>query len=124
MGVTTSDEVLGIRVPMATAIADRRAARREYLDEPAAVMCMCWPTVTVHTVRRAGQGYCLRGRRVVLGTPLAEAAEALGHGCSGRPRQRTRRCLVGHCCRSPSANARRWSGFSTGRRRSVRAPST
>jgi len=32
-GVTTSDEVLGINVPMATAIADAAAARREYLDE-------------------------------------------------------------------------------------------
>ncbi|WP_019306562.1 GuaB3 family IMP dehydrogenase-related protein, partial [Mycobacterium avium] len=32
-GVTTSDEVLGISVPMATAIADAAAARREYLDE-------------------------------------------------------------------------------------------
>jgi IMP dehydrogenase len=33
LGVTTSDEVLGISVPMATAIADAAAARREYLDE-------------------------------------------------------------------------------------------
>ena len=32
-GVTTSDEVLGISVPMATAIADAAAARRDYLDE-------------------------------------------------------------------------------------------
>ncbi|MCB0925886.1 MAG: GuaB3 family IMP dehydrogenase-related protein, partial [Mycobacterium sp.] len=32
-GVTTSAEVLGISVPMATAIADAAAARREYLDE-------------------------------------------------------------------------------------------
>src|ERR1700716_2256936 len=32
-GVTTSDEFLGISVPMATAIADAAAARREYLDE-------------------------------------------------------------------------------------------
>src|SRR6202021_1948249 len=32
-GWTTSDEVLGIRVPMATASADAAAARREYLDE-------------------------------------------------------------------------------------------
>ncbi|MFY9337363.1 MAG: GuaB3 family IMP dehydrogenase-related protein, partial [Mycobacterium sp.] len=32
-GVTTSDEVLGMSVPMATAIADAAAARREYLDE-------------------------------------------------------------------------------------------
>ena len=32
-GVTTSDEVLGISVPMGTAIADAASARREYLDE-------------------------------------------------------------------------------------------
>src|SRR5258705_931309 len=32
-GVTTTDEVLGISVPMATAIADPAAARPEYLDE-------------------------------------------------------------------------------------------
>lgn len=32
-GVTTTDEVLGISVPMATAIADAAAARRDYLDE-------------------------------------------------------------------------------------------
>ena len=32
-GVTTTDDVLGIGVPMATAIADAAAARRDYLDE-------------------------------------------------------------------------------------------
>ena len=32
-GATTTSEVLGIGVPMATAIADAAAARREYLDE-------------------------------------------------------------------------------------------
>ena len=30
---STTDTVLGIRVPMATAIADAAAARRDYLDE-------------------------------------------------------------------------------------------
>ena len=30
---STTDRVLGIRVPMATAIADAAAARRDYLDE-------------------------------------------------------------------------------------------
>ncbi|HYS37704.1 MAG TPA: GuaB3 family IMP dehydrogenase-related protein, partial [Pseudonocardiaceae bacterium] len=33
MGVTSTDAVLGIAVPMATAIVDAAAARRDYLDE-------------------------------------------------------------------------------------------
>src|SRR5207237_10384168 len=32
-GVTSTDSVLGIGVPMATAIVDAAAARRDYLDE-------------------------------------------------------------------------------------------
>src|ERR1700742_3232764 len=50
-GVTTSDEVLGIRVPMATAIADAAAARREYLDETGGRYLHVLPDGEIHTPR-------------------------------------------------------------------------
>src|SRR6202158_5299280 len=79
-GVTTSDEVLGISVPMATAIADAAAARREYLDETGGRYVHVLADGDIHTSGDLDKAIACGADAVVLGTPLAVAAEALGDG--------------------------------------------
>jgi IMP dehydrogenase len=77
---TTTDDVLGIGVPMATAIVDAAAARRDYLDETGGRY--------VHVIAdggMAGSGDMAKAiacgaDAVMLGEQLAEAAEAPGQG--------------------------------------------
>ncbi|MBU3752133.1 MAG: GuaB3 family IMP dehydrogenase-related protein [Mycobacterium sp.] len=79
-GVTTSDEVLGINVPMATAIADAAAARREYLDETGGRYVHVLADGDIHTSGELAKAIACGADAVLLGTPLATAAEALGGG--------------------------------------------
>ncbi|MGK2882514.1 MAG: GuaB3 family IMP dehydrogenase-related protein [Mycobacterium sp.] len=79
-GITTSDEVLGISVPMATAIADAAAARREYLDETGGRYVHVLADGDIHTSGELAKAIACGADAVVLGTPLAAAAEALGDG--------------------------------------------
>jgi IMP dehydrogenase len=79
-GVTTTDEVLGISVPMATAIADAAAARREYLDETGGRYVHVLADGDIHTSGELAKAIACGADAVVLGTPLAECAEALGDG--------------------------------------------
>jgi IMP dehydrogenase len=79
-GVTTSDEVLGISVPMATAIADAAAARREYLDETGGRYVHVLADGDIHTSGDLAKAIACGADAVVLGTPLAIAAEAQGGG--------------------------------------------
>ncbi|MBV8964819.1 MAG: GuaB3 family IMP dehydrogenase-related protein [Mycobacteriaceae bacterium] len=79
-GVTTSDAVLGISVPMATAIADAAAARREYLDETGGRYVHVLADGDIHTSGDLAKAIACGADAVVLGTPLAASAEALGDG--------------------------------------------
>ena len=79
-GATTSDEVLGISVPMATAIADAAAARREYLDETGGRYVHVLADGDIHTSGDLAKAIACGADAVMLGTPLAAAAEALGGG--------------------------------------------
>ncbi|BBZ24216.1 GuaB3 family IMP dehydrogenase-related protein [Mycolicibacter hiberniae] len=79
-GVTTSDEVLGISVPMATAIADAAAARREYLDETGGRYVHVLADGDIHTSGDLAKAIACGADAVVLGTPLTAAAEAQGDG--------------------------------------------
>ncbi|PRC45297.1 GuaB3 family IMP dehydrogenase-related protein, partial [Mycobacterium sp. ITM-2017-0098] len=79
-GVTTSDEVLGISVPMATAIADAAAARREYLDETGGRYVHVLADGDIHTSGDLAKAIACGADAVVLGTPLAISEEALGGG--------------------------------------------
>lgn len=79
-GVTTSDEVLGISVPMATAIADAAAARREYLDETGGRYVHVLADGDIHTSGDLAKAIACGADAVLLGTPLAIAAEAPGAG--------------------------------------------
>jgi IMP dehydrogenase len=75
----TTRGVLGIGVPQATAIADARAARAQHLDETG---------VYVHVIADGGmatggdvaKAIVCGADAVMLGSPLAAAAEAPGHG--------------------------------------------
>ena len=80
LGATTSDEVLGISVPMATAIADAAAARREYLDETGGRYVHVLADGDIYTSGDLAKAIACGADAVVLGTPLATAAEALGGG--------------------------------------------
>ncbi|MBN3513212.1 GuaB3 family IMP dehydrogenase-related protein [Mycolicibacterium nivoides] len=79
-GVTTSDEVLGISVPMATAIADAAAARREYLDETGGRYVHVLADGDIHSSGDLAKAIACGADAVVLGTPLAISEEALGGG--------------------------------------------
>jgi IMP dehydrogenase len=79
-GATTSDEVLGISVPMATAIADAAAARREYLDETGGRYVHVLADGDIRTSGELAKAIACGADAVLLGTPLATAAEAPGGG--------------------------------------------
>ena len=77
---TTTDAVLGIGVPMATAIVDAAAARRDYLDETGGRY--------VHVIADGGMDHsgdlakaiACGADAVMLGEQLTEAADAPGRG--------------------------------------------
>ena len=77
--MTTSDEVLGINVPMATAIADAAAARREYLDETGGRYVHVLADGDIHTSGDLAKAIACGADAVVLGTRW-RSAEALGGG--------------------------------------------
>jgi IMP dehydrogenase len=76
----TTRDVVGIRVPMATAVADVAAARRDYLDESGGRY--------VHVIADGGMGrsgdivkaIACGSDAVMVGSPLARATEAPGRG--------------------------------------------
>lgn len=76
----TTTRVLGVRVPMASAVADVAAARRDYLDESGGRY--------VHVIADGAMGssgsivkaIACGADAVMVGSPLARAADAPGHG--------------------------------------------
>jgi IMP dehydrogenase len=76
----TTAAVLGVAVPMATAVADVAAARREYLDESGGRY--------VHVIADGGmtrsgdiaKAFACGSDAVMVGSPFARAAEAPGRG--------------------------------------------
>lgn len=79
-GATTTNEVLGIGVPMATAIADAAAARRDYLDETGGRYVHVIADGDLHTSGDVAKALACGADAVSLGTPLAAADEAPGKG--------------------------------------------
>ncbi|HEX2131495.1 MAG TPA: GuaB3 family IMP dehydrogenase-related protein [Actinophytocola sp.] len=78
--VTTTDSVLGIGVPMATAIVDAAAARRDYLDETGGRYVHVIADGGVHSSGDIAKSIACGADAVMLGAPLALAAEAPGRG--------------------------------------------
>ena len=79
-GTNTNEFALGIEVPMATAIADVSAARREYLDETGGRYVHIIADGEIETSGDVAKAIACGADAVMLGTPLAPAAEAAGKG--------------------------------------------
>ncbi|MFB7721611.1 MULTISPECIES: GuaB3 family IMP dehydrogenase-related protein [unclassified Nocardia] len=79
-GATTTNEVLGIRVPMATAIADAAAARRDYLDETGGRYVHVIADGETLTSGHIAKAIACGADAVMLGVPLSLAQEAPGAG--------------------------------------------
>lgn len=77
---TSTGDVLGIGVPMATAVADSAAARRDYLDETGGRYVHVIADGGVETSGDVARAVACGADAVMLGEPLARAAEAPGNG--------------------------------------------
>ena len=90
-GHSTTDRVLGIRVPMATAIADAAAARRDYLDETGGRYVHLIADGEIRTSADVAKALGCGADAVMLGEPLArcEGAPAKGawwHSSASHPK--------------------------------------
>ena len=79
-GETTNDVSLGIDVPMATAIADAAAARRDYLDETGGRYVHVIADSELRTSGDVAKAIACGADAVSLGAPLASANSAGGRG--------------------------------------------
>ncbi|HEX7746114.1 MAG TPA: GuaB3 family IMP dehydrogenase-related protein [Micromonosporaceae bacterium] len=79
-GWSTTDTVLGIRVPMATAIADAAAARRDYLDETGGRYVHLIADGDIQTSGDIAKALGCGADAVMLGEPLARCTEAPAQG--------------------------------------------
>ncbi|WP_412541553.1 GuaB3 family IMP dehydrogenase-related protein [Longispora sp. K20-0274] len=77
---STTDQVLGIRVPMASAIADAAAARRDYLDETGGRYVHLIADGDIGTSGDIARALACGADAVMLGQPLAHAAESPAGG--------------------------------------------
>jgi len=90
-GWSTTDRVLGIRVPMATAIADAAAARRDYLDETGGRYVHLIADGDVQTSGDVAKALGCGADAVMLGEPLsrcegAPAGGAWWHSAASHPK--------------------------------------
>ena len=72
--------VLGIAVPMATAVADVASARRDYLDESGGRYVHVIADGSMSVGGDIAKAVACGADAVMIGTPLARAEEAPGHG--------------------------------------------
>jgi IMP dehydrogenase len=77
---TTTDKVLGIGVPMATAIVDAAAARRDYLDETGGRYVHVIADGEVDASGDLAKSIACGADAIMLGEPLAAAREAPAKG--------------------------------------------
>ncbi|MGH3720859.1 MAG: GuaB3 family IMP dehydrogenase-related protein [Pseudonocardiaceae bacterium] len=77
---TATGDVLGIGVPMATAVADAAAARRDYLDETGGRYVHVIADGGMRTSGDIAKAIACGADAVMLGEPLAAAAQAPGNG--------------------------------------------
>src|SRR5918997_6863348 len=77
---STGDAVMGIRVPLASAIADAAAARRDYLDETGGRYVHVIANGRIETSGAVARALACRAGAVQLGEPLPTASEVPGEG--------------------------------------------
>jgi len=80
-----AETVLGIRVPMATAIADAAAARRDYLDETGGRYVHLIADGDIHTSGDIAKALGCGADAVMLGEPLTRCDEAPAGGAWWHP---------------------------------------
>ena len=76
----TTRKVLGIEVPMASAVAEVASARREYLDESGGRYVHVIADGSVSTSGEIAKAVACGADAIMMGSPLAKAAEAPGKG--------------------------------------------
>jgi IMP dehydrogenase len=76
----TTAKVLGVAVPMATAIADVAAARRDYLDESGGRYVHVIADGSMTSSGDIAKALAIGADAVMVGSPLARAVEAPGRG--------------------------------------------
>jgi IMP dehydrogenase len=76
----TTREVLGIAVPMASAVADVAAARRDYLDESGGRYVHVIADGSIGRSGDIAKAIACGADAVMIGSPLARSAEAPGRG--------------------------------------------
>lgn len=76
----TSADVLGVRVPMATAVADVAAARREYLDESGGRYVHVIADGSVGKSGDISKAFAMGADAVMIGSALARSTTAPGGG--------------------------------------------
>ena len=76
----TTRTVLGLAVPMASAVADVAAARRDYLDESGGRYVHVIADGSVGRSGDIAKAIACGADAVMVGSPLARASEAPGHG--------------------------------------------
>ena len=79
-GITTTGQVLGMEVHMATAIADAAAARRDYLDETGGRYVHVLADGDIYTSGDIARAVACGADAVVLGPLLAGSLESPGRG--------------------------------------------
>ncbi|QTH60282.1 GuaB3 family IMP dehydrogenase-related protein [Corynebacterium hindlerae] len=79
-GDNTNVTALGLETPMATAIADAAAARREYLDETGGRYVHIIADGEIETSGDVVKAIACGADAVALGAPLSQASEAAGKG--------------------------------------------
>ncbi|ROT34240.1 GuaB3 family IMP dehydrogenase-related protein [Micromonospora sp. HM5-17] len=84
-GCSTTESVLGIRVPMATAIADAAAARRDYLDETGGRYVHLIADGDIQTSGDIAKALGCGADAVMLGRPLSRCVEAPAGGAWWHP---------------------------------------
>src|SRR3954453_20292169 len=100
---STGDAVMGIRVPLASAIADAAAARRDYLDETGGRYVHVIANGRIETSGAIARALACGAGAVQLGGPLGVAGGGPGGGVWGGD-------MVGLGGRPPAAAARRHVG--------------
>lgn len=79
-GTNTNSETLGMDLPMATALADAAAARRDYLDETEGRYVHIIADGEITTSGDVAKAIACGADAVMLGAPLSAATEATGGG--------------------------------------------
>ena len=109
----TTRTVLGVAVPMASAVADVAAARRDYLDESGGRYVHVIADGSIGRSGDIAKAVACGADAVMIGSPLARATDAPGRGFHWGPRRGTPSCRAASGSRS--ARSARW-------RRSCSAP--